>query len=125
MTVAPWLATAVGRRRSLRADHGLQRRSAASGLHKGSSGPWRKALLTCGILGSVLYVAMTLLVGLLWDGYSIVSGVPSELSAIGAPTSPLWICLGMIYAVLMIAFGWIVCTSAPANRTLRVVGGLL
>jgi len=68
---------------------------------------------------------MTLLVGLLWDGYSIVSGVPSELSAIGAPTRPLWICLGMIYAVLMIAFGWIVCTSAPANRTLRVVGGLL
>jgi hypothetical protein len=68
---------------------------------------------------------MTLLVGLLWEGYSVVSRVPSELSAIGAPTRPLWIWLGMVYAVLMIAFGWIVWTSAPPNRALRVVGALL
>jgi hypothetical protein len=31
----------------------------------------------------------------------------------------------MGYAVLMIAFGWIVWTSAPPNRALRVVGVLL
>ena len=58
-------------------------------------------------------------------GYSVVSHVPSELSAIGAPTRPLWMWLGRVYAVLMIAFGWIVWRSAPPNRALRVVGALL
>lgn len=104
---------------------GIRRRSTASGQHGASAEEWRRALLVCGILASVLYFAMTMFVGLLWDGYSVVSGVPSELAAIGAPTRPLWIWLGVLYAVLMIAFGWIVWTSAPPNRALRVVGGLL
>ena len=104
---------------------GIQRRSAASGQHGASAERWRRSLLTCGILASVLYVAMTLLIGLLWEGYSVVSRVPSELSAIGAPTRPLWMVLGTVYAVLMIAFGWIVWTLAPPNRALRVVGALL
>jgi uncharacterized protein DUF998 len=86
---------------------------------------WRRPLLACGILAPVLYVAMTLFVGLLWEGYSVVSGVPSELAAIGAPTRPLWMWLGAVYAVLLVAFGWIVWTSAPPNRALRVVGALL
>ena len=85
----------------------------------------RRFLLSCGILASILYVAMTLFVGLLWEGYSVVSGVPSELSAIGAPTRLLWIWLGAIYAVLMVAFGWMVWKSAPPNRAMRVVGALL
>lgn len=86
---------------------------------------WRRFLLACGILAPVLYVAMTLFVGLLWEGYSVASGVPSELAAIGAPTRPLWIWLGTVYGVLMLAFGWIVWKSAPPNRALRVVGALL
>lgn len=86
---------------------------------------WRRFVLACGILAPVLYVAMTLFVGLLWEGYSVVSGVPSELAAIGAPTRLLWIWLGAVYGVLMVAFGWIVWKSAPSNRALRVVGALL
>ena len=86
---------------------------------------WRRSLLACGILSSVLYVAMTLFVGLLWDGYSVASRVPSELSAIGAPTRTLWMWLGAVYGVLMVAFGWIVWKTAPPNRALRVVGALL
>ena len=94
--------------------------------HAGSSlERWRRVLLGCGILASVLYVAMTLFVGLLWEGYSVASNVPSELAAIGAPTRTLWIVLGMVYAVLMISFGWIVWAAAPPNRALRVVGALL
>lgn len=85
----------------------------------------RRGLLSCGIVASVLYVAMTLFVGWLWEGYSIASNVPSELSAIGAPTRTLWIVLGALYGVLMTAFGWIVWTSAPPNRALRAVGALL
>jgi hypothetical protein len=91
----------------------------------GSAERWRRALLACGILAAILYVAMTLFVGLLWEGYSVVSGVPSELSAIGAPTRPLWMWLGAVYGVLMVAFGWIVWRSAPPNRALRIVGALL
>ena len=68
---------------------------------------------------------MTLFLGLVWDGYSIVSNVPSELSAIGAPTRTIWILLGAVYGILMIAFGWIVWASAPPNRALRAVGALL
>jgi hypothetical protein len=104
---------------------GIQRRSTAPGQHGASAEGWRRFLLICGILASVLYVAMTLLVGLLWEDYSIVSGVPSELSAIGAPTRQLWMWLGGVYAVLMVGFGWIVWKSAPPNRALRVVGALL
>jgi pimeloyl-ACP methyl ester carboxylesterase len=63
-------------------------------------------------------------VGLLWDGYSAADQTISELSAIGAPTRPLWMALGTIYSALMIAFGWIVWKSAP-NRALRIVGALL
>jgi CubicO group peptidase (beta-lactamase class C family) len=85
----------------------------------------RKALLVSGILASVLYVAMTLFVGLLWEGYSATSQTISELSAIGAPTRSLWMVLGTLYTGLMIAFGWIVWKSAPPNRALRIVGALI
>jgi hypothetical protein len=103
---------------------GIQRRSTASG-HGAIAERWRRSLLASGILASVLYVAMTLFVGRLWEGYSIVSGVPSELSAIGAPTRPLWMWLGGVYTILMVAFGWIVWKSAPPSHALRVVGALL
>jgi len=86
---------------------------------------WRRFFFACGIGASVLFVAMTLFVGLFWEGYSVISRVPSELSAIGAPTRPLWIGLGIVYAVLMVAFGWMVWKSAPPNRALRVVGALV
>jgi hypothetical protein len=104
---------------------GIQRRSTASKQHGASAERGRRSLLACGILASVLYVAMTLFVGLLWEGYSVLSRVPSELSAIGAPTRLLWVWLGMVYGVLMVSFGWIVWKSAPPNRALRVVGALL
>jgi hypothetical protein len=50
----------------------------------------RKTLLVCGILSSMLYVAMTVVVGMQWEGYSSTSQTISELSAIGAPTRPVW-----------------------------------
>ena len=121
------IASAACGHRIMEARHlrGIQRRSTAAAETSVTLDRWRKPLLICGILASVLYVAMTLLVGLLWEGYSVVSRVPSELSAIGAPTSVLWTWLGAVYAVLMVTFGWIVWKSAPPNRALRVVGALL
>src|ERR1700692_914855 len=85
----------------------------------------RKALLVCGVLSSLLYVAMTVFVAMQWEGYSSVSQTVSELSAIGAPTRPLWVPLGIAYTLLVAAFGWGVLASARRNRPLRVSGGLL
>ena len=81
--------------------------------------------LVCGILSSLLYAAMNAFVPLGFDGYSLSSQTVSELSAIGAPTRPLWVGLGAVYSLLVIAFGWGVWKSAGRNQPLRVVGSLL
>lgn len=85
----------------------------------------RKALLVCGILSSLLYTAMNVFIPMMYEGYSSASQTPSELSAIGAPTGPLWGQLGIAYEILIFAFAWGVWTSAGRNRPLRVVGGLM
>jgi uncharacterized protein DUF998 len=85
----------------------------------------RTSLLLCGILSSLLYVAMNVFIPIQWEGYSSASQTISELSAIGAPTRPLWVALGIVYTLVMAAFGWGVWTSAYENRSLRVVGGVM
>jgi len=85
----------------------------------------RKLFLICGILSSLLYVAMNVFVPMRWEGYSSASRVVSELSAVGAPTRSVWVPLGIAWAVLMTAFGWDVWASAGGNHPLRVVGALL
>ena len=85
----------------------------------------KKILLVCGILSSLLYVVMTVVVAMQYPGYSSASQTISELSAIGAPTRPLWALLGPVYAVLVIAFGFGVLKSAGPSRALRIVGALI
>src|SRR5438876_6973246 len=85
----------------------------------------RKAFLICGIAASLLYGAMNVLVPLRWASYSYASQTVSELSAIGAPTRPLWVALALGYTTLLTAFGCGVWVSAGRNRLLRVVGGLI
>lgn len=85
----------------------------------------QKALLVCGILSSLLYVAITIVVPLHWDDYDSVSQTVSELSAIGAPTRVLWIALSSPYTLLVMAFSWGVWKSAGRNRPLRIAGGLM
>src|SRR5579859_1278811 len=82
----------------------------------------QRVLLVCGILSSLLYGAMITLIR--YEGYNPISQVPSELTAIGAPTRPLWMVLGPVYDLLVVAFGVGVWTSAGGKRALRVVGGL-
>jgi hypothetical protein len=83
----------------------------------------RKILLVCGIASSVLYAAM--IWAIRYEGYNPISQVPSELTAIGAPTQALWARLGWIYTVLVTAFGFGVWQSAGRHRTVRIVGGLI
>jgi hypothetical protein len=85
----------------------------------------RKILLICGILSSLLYVAMNIVVPMQWEVYSSASQTVSELSAIGAPTRQLWVLLVIPYTLLVAAFGWGIWISAGRSRPLRVVGGLM
>lgn len=85
----------------------------------------RKALLVCGILSSLVYIAMNIFVAMQYQGYSSASQTVSELSAIDAPTRLLWVPLGIVYTLLVVAFGFGVWGSAGRNQPLRVLGGLL
>src|SRR3954451_17127203 len=85
----------------------------------------RKLSLMCGIVSSLLYVGMNVLVPMQWDGYSSASQTVSELSAIGAPTRPLWVPLGIAYTLLVAAFGCGVWASSRQNHAMRVAGGVL
>lgn len=83
----------------------------------------KKALLVCGILASLLYIAM--MQAIRYEGYNWTSQTISELSAVGAPTRPVWFWLGWVYTALVLAFGWGVWKSAGTNRALRVVGAMI
>jgi hypothetical protein len=86
----------------------------------------RKALFVCGILSSLLYFTMIIFLGpMRWGSYSLRSYSVSELFAFGAPSRTLLVPLGIVYQVLVIAFGLGVWLSAGRNRALRVAGGLL
>ena len=83
----------------------------------------RRVFLACGILSSLLYAAM--IWAIRYEGYNPVSQVPSELTAIGAPTRALWAQLGWIYTALVTAFGWGIWQTAGCNRAVRIVGSLI
>lgn len=85
----------------------------------------QKALLCCGICSSVLYLAINIIVPLQWKGYSHLSQVVSELSAVGAPTRTLWNILAAPYTLLILAFAWGVVKAAGKNKRLRIAGILL
>lgn len=97
--------------------------SRARGSEGRPTGP--TALLACGIAAPLLYVAMLFLVPMGWEGYSSASQTVSELSAIGAPTRALWVALGLVYTLLIAAFGWGIWASARESRALRVVGVMM
>jgi hypothetical protein len=122
-----FIACATLGHRIMEARHlrGIQRRSTAASAQRSrvSGETWRKALLVCGVASSLLYAAM--IWGIRYEGYSPISQVPSELTAIGAPTQALWARLGWIYTVLITAFSIGVWKSAGGNRAVRIVGGLL
>lgn len=85
----------------------------------------KKALLLCGAISSALYVAINVYVAAQAEGYSSFSQTVSELSAIDAPTRPLWVPLVTVYGVLVMAFGYGVWWSGRHVRALRIAGALL
>lgn len=85
----------------------------------------RRSLLMCGIISSLLYIALNIFVPMRWPSYNSASQTVSELSAIGAPTRQLWFWLCLPYSPLMIAFASGVWKSATNNRRLRIAAGLM
>lgn len=79
--------------------------------------------LACGSVSALLYAAMLVGVPLGWSEYSSASQTVSELSAIDAPTRPLWVSLGMVWTLLYGAFGWGVWRAGDSSRALRIAGG--
>ena len=85
----------------------------------------RRFLLYCGVTASLLYIATNIFIPFLYEGYDWTTQTVSELSAVDAPTRPLWVVLGTLYTLLIAAFGWGVLKSAGQRRPLRMVGVLL
>lgn len=85
----------------------------------------RQALLTCGILSSLLYIGMNVFVPPLFEGYSYASHTVSELSAIGAPTRRLWVALASFYILLFFAFSIGVWQLRHQNRFIQIIGVLM
>ena len=82
-------------------------------------------LPVCGVLSSLWYVGINVLVPLRWPEYSSAHQTVSELSAIGAPTRPLWVAVAIPYVLLICAFGCGVLRSAGGHRALRAAGWLI
>jgi len=84
-----------------------------------------KILLACGLMASLLYLAMLAFIPMLWPGYSSASQTVSELSAIASPTRVIWFPIGITYALLITAFGYGIWKTADMNHPLRLAGGFL
>ena len=85
----------------------------------------RKALLLCGVLSSLLYVAADLLAGWRYKGYSFTDQNYSELLATGAPTRSPMLLASIAYNLLLAAFAVGVWTSASPKRTARITGAAM
>lgn len=82
----------------------------------------QRILLFCGIISSILYIAINIVTPFYFPGYNAASQTISELSAIDAPSRPLWVTLCNFYSILIIAFGCGILMSANSNRLLSTVG---
>jgi hypothetical protein len=86
----------------------------------------RKLLVGCGIVSSVLYIVGDGLGTLRYPGYSYADQEFSELTAQGSPVRPLMVGLnGILYTVLVTAFGVGVWTSAGSKRAGRITAAML
>jgi hypothetical protein len=85
-----------------------------------------RLLLVCGVVSSVLYIAVDILGTLRYPGYSYADQEFSELTAAGAPTRPFMVTLSVIpYGLLVVAFAVGVWISAGPKRTGRITGAML
>jgi hypothetical protein len=85
----------------------------------------RVRLLSSGPLSTLLYMAMCIIIPGGYTGYDSLVHTISELSAVGAPTRTVWVAWGVVYTILVTAFGVGVLQSAGGNGKLRITGQLM
>jgi len=85
----------------------------------------RSALLICGILSAVIYVATDVAAGILYPGFSFTAQAVSELFALGAPTSRLVVPLFSLSSTLLIAFALGIWSSSGHGRPLRFMASAM
>jgi hypothetical protein len=86
---------------------------------------FRKALLYCGILSSILYVAVVIIAPFFWENYDRAGQSVSELFAIGAPSTAFVVPFFILYAFLIYVFGAGVWISAGTKRSLKIAAALI
>jgi uncharacterized protein DUF998 len=92
----------------------------------GGRDAFRKVLLGCGVLSSILYVGAEMYAWTQYPGYSPISQGFSELLAEGAPTRPFMVAVaGAPYNLLVAALGVGVWMSAGRSAMARITGALL
>jgi hypothetical protein len=82
-------------------------------------------LLGCGVLAPFAYVATDIVAGLLYPGYRFTAQAPSELFAVGAPTSRLVVPLFSASSALFVAFAIGVWRASGGTRALQVLAVLV
>jgi hypothetical protein len=85
----------------------------------------RKALLLCGVLSSLLYVATDLVASRLYEGYSYTDQNYSELLATGAPTRTFMLLGSVAYNLLVATFAVGVWTLPGPKRLARITGVMI
>lgn len=83
------------------------------------------ALLACGVVSSVLYVATDVLAAMRWQGYRYADRAASDLFAVGSPTRSFIVPPMTAYNLLILAFGVGVLLAAGPRRSVRISGILL
>lgn len=86
---------------------------------------FRKILLACGMLSSLLYIGRDLAALLSYPSYDFANQVISELSAVGVPSRGIDVAIGRVYGLLMVLFGVGTWLSARNKRGLRITGVFL
>ena len=82
-------------------------------------------LLVCGVLAPSAYIGTDILAGLLYPGYSFSAQAPSELFAVGAPTSRLVVPLFSLSSALFVAFAFGVWRASGGTRALHGLAALV
>jgi hypothetical protein len=81
--------------------------------------------LTCGVLAPLVYIGSDIAASLLYPGYSFAEQAPSELFAIGAPTSTLVVPLFSLSSALYVALAIGIWRRAGGRRPLQILALLV
>jgi hypothetical protein len=90
-----------------------------------SGGRRTTALLVCGTLAPLVYIGADIVGSALYPGYSFAAQAPSELFAIGAPTSRFVVTAFSLSSLLLLAFAFGVWRTGVGSRLRHALATLV